>query len=102
MKTKWPKVRFLDDYFKSAGLDSINPNFLGMIDQVICTRGDVFIGTWFSTFTGYITRMRGYLDKSDLTVWYGDKKHMDRQQHAENIKFPFYMREWNVSWYQID
>ena len=102
LKKRFPKVRFMDDYFKEVGLDKINPNFLGMIDQVICTRGDKFIGTWFSTFTGYITRMRGYLGKHDKTVWYGDKKHKDRQQKHELPMFPYYMREWNVSWTNID
>lgn len=51
---------------------------------------------------GYITRMRGYLGYSDHTVYYGDKPHRDRFQHAEIPKFPFYMREWNNSWYMID
>jgi hypothetical protein len=69
------KIRYLDDYFKIAGLDGINPNFLGMIDQVVCTRASLFVGTWFSTFTGYITRMRGYLGYDDRTVWYADLPH---------------------------
>jgi hypothetical protein len=73
-----------------------------MIDQVICTRGTTFIGTWFSTFSGYITRMRGYLGYSDLSVRYGDKKHRDRFQYHELPMFPFYMREWNVSWDKIE
>ena len=55
-KTRFPTLRFLDDYFDIAELHHINPNFLGMIDQVVCTRGSIFIGTWFSTFSGYITR----------------------------------------------
>jgi hypothetical protein len=101
-KTRLPRLRFMDDYFKDAGLDKINPNFLGMIDQVVAARGQYFIGTWFSTFTAYITRMRGYYGLHDHTVWYGDKKHMDRQQHHELPKFPFYMREWNVSWTHIE
>eukprot|EP01042_Synura_sphagnicola_P024101 gene24101-30804_t len=46
-----------------------------MIDQVVCVRGEQFIGTWFSTFSGYITRMRGYLGYKDSSTWYGDKKH---------------------------
>eukprot|EP01041_Mallomonas_annulata_P015415 gene15415-32605_t len=73
-----------------------------MIDAVVCSRGDLFIGTWFSTFSGYITRMRGYLGYPDSTVWYGDKGHRDRFQKPEMPKFPFYMREWNVSWDGID
>ncbi|KAJ1422622.1 GDP-fucose protein O-fucosyltransferase-domain-containing protein [Ochromonadaceae sp. CCMP2298] len=95
-------VRFLDDYMDLAQLRHINPNFLGMIDQVVCTRGDIFVGTWFSTFSGYITRMRGYMGYQDSSVFYGDKKHRDRFQKPELPMFPFYMREWNVSWDKID
>ena len=101
-KTRFPTIRFLDDYFPLAKLSEINPNYLGMIDQVICTQGDKFVGTWFSTFTGYITRMRGYVGWHDHTVWLGDKKHMNRYQHDENPKFPYYMREWNTSWVALD
>eukprot|EP01035_Chromulina_nebulosa_P018978 gene18978-24790_t len=96
MLVRFPKIRYLDDYIDTAGLVDINPNYLGMIDQVVCTRGTQFIGTWFSTFSGYITRMRGYLGYHDYSVWYGDKTRRDRFHHAELPKFPFYMREWNL------
>ena len=68
-------IRYLDDFMDYAELRNINPNFLGMIDQVVCTRGDIFVGTWFSTFTGYITRMRGYMGYQDKAVFFGDKAH---------------------------
>ena len=101
-KKRFPTLRFLDDYFELAGLSSLNPNYLGMIDQLVCTRGNIFVGTWFSTFTGYITRMRGYMGKEDKTIYYGDKKHRDRFQKPELPMYPFYMREWNISWTNID
>lgn len=74
-RTRFPRLRFLDDYMDLANLRDINPNYLGMIDQVICTRGHYFVGTWFSTFSGYITRMRGYMGFHDYTVYYGDVEH---------------------------
>ncbi len=46
--------------------------------------------------------MRGYLGYHDHSVFYGDREHMHRFQHDELPKFPFYMREWNVSWAGID
>lgn len=101
-KTRWSKIKYLDDYMDYAELRTINPNFLGMIDQVICTRGEEFIGTWFSTFTGYITRMRGYMGYPDNTTWYGDKAHRDRFQEYEYPRFPFYMRENSISWFGIE
>ena len=101
-KDKFSKIRYLDDYFELAGLKGINPNYLGMIDQIVCTRGKMFVGTWFSTFTGYITRMRGYLGYKDTSVYFGDLAHRDRFQKHELPMFPYYMREWNVSWDGID
>ena len=73
-----------------------------MIEQVVCSTGRIFIGTWFSTFSSYITRMRGYLGKADNSNFYGDLDHRDRFQTYEPIHFPYYMREWNISWDGID
>ena len=55
-------VRFLDDYVDRAHLGDahLNQNHLGMVEQAICANAHTFVGTPLSTFTGYITRMRGY------------------------------------------
>jgi GDP-fucose protein O-fucosyltransferase len=98
-RPRFPVLRFLDDYMDIAGLRNINPNYLGMIDQIVCTRGHIFVGTWFSTFSGYIT---GYMGYHDYSNYYGDKKHKNRFQHDELPMFPFYMREWNVSWTNME
>jgi len=47
-------VRFLSDFSDSASLNELDPNLMGMIDTIIASRGRLFVGTWFSTFTGYI------------------------------------------------
>lgn len=51
-------VCFLDD-FKHL-IKGMNTNYYGMLDQLVATKGDIFFGTYFSTLTGYIMRMRGY------------------------------------------
>ena len=51
-RDRFPAVRMLKDYMDLAGLHSVNPNYLGMIDQIICVKADLFVGTWFSTFSG--------------------------------------------------
>jgi GDP-fucose protein O-fucosyltransferase len=38
----------------------VTANYYGMIDQLVASRGRIFYGCWFSTFTGYINRIRGY------------------------------------------
>jgi hypothetical protein len=42
-------VVFLDDFMDE--LQGINSNYFGMIDQLVASRGRVFFGCWFSTFS---------------------------------------------------
>ena len=57
------KVRMLDNYIKQGHLTGVNPNLHGMIESIVCSRAKVFAGTYFSTFTGYIHRLRGFHGK---------------------------------------
>ncbi|KAI2513334.1 GDP-fucose protein O-fucosyltransferase [Fragilaria crotonensis] len=70
-------VYFLDDF--APILEGVNTNFYGMLDQRVASRGRTFIGCFYSTFTGYINRMRGYhsqMDKAEgweqgvINSWY--------------------------------
>eukprot|EP00622_Pseudochattonella_farcimen_P004848 FR740347.1.p1 GENE.FR740347.1~~FR740347.1.p1 ORF type:complete len:315 (+),score=27.62 FR740347.1:119-946(+) len=63
------KVVFLDDFLKAGVLKNANPNFYGMIESIVCSRAKVFAGTYFSTFTGYIHRMRGYHGLGEQTYY---------------------------------
>ncbi|CAM9652304.1 unnamed protein product, partial [Discosporangium mesarthrocarpum] len=55
------QVKFLSDYEGRAGLTEISPNLRGLVEQVITSHGRTFTGTWFSTFSAYILRLRGYI-----------------------------------------
>ena len=68
---------FLDDFLDDANpccpalraaLDE-DPNWAGMVEQLVAAASDVFLGTWWSTFTGYITRVRGYRHKRNATFY---------------------------------
>jgi hypothetical protein len=48
-------VGFLDDYMHL--IKDINPNYYGMLDQLVAYKGEVFFGTWFSTLSGYVNRL---------------------------------------------
>lgn len=54
-------VKFFDDYEEAGkvGEEHLNRNHIGMVEQTICANAHTFVGTPLSTFTGYITRMRG-------------------------------------------
>ena len=102
---------FLDDFHDQA-LQGINTNFYGMIDQLVATRSRTFFGCWFSTFTGYINRLRGYhADEEEqpgyedgiINSWYyalADR--FDHMQEYYPVKKSFYAREFPTSWRQID
>lgn len=54
----------------------IQPNWVGIIEQIICSRGIRFIGTRLSTYSGYITRIRGYSpDITDKNIYFTDAKY---------------------------
>lgn len=55
-----------------------------MIEQVICANAYTFIGTPLSTFTAYITRMRGYSNRT-LTVLPTDKEHFYSGQKFNKV-----------------
>jgi len=67
-------LRFLRDYLKEApngsALKAVNPNALGMVECLVCSRGVVFAGTYMSTFTGYIHRVRGYHGLGEDTYYH--------------------------------
>jgi hypothetical protein len=101
---------FLDDFKESLG--DINPNYIGMIDQLMSAQGKVFAGTFFSTFTGYINRMRGYRTEkaadwegTDGTInsfYFAIKKMKFEMRKYYPIRNPSYAREYPVSWRAID
>ena len=51
-------VVFLNDFLDV--IPEVNTNFYGMIDQLVAYKSRVFFGTWWSTLSGYVNRMRGY------------------------------------------
>ncbi|KAL3920089.1 MAG: hypothetical protein SGILL_003436 [Bacillariaceae sp.] len=95
-------VRFLDDYWDTAKLSDLDPYFLGMVDTIVASHGRTFSGTWFSTFTGFINRMRGYLGFSMMDSWYG---WLPRKEAVREYKYPignYGAREWPIGWVAID
>jgi len=101
---------FLHDFMDEVG--SMNKNFYGMLDQRIASRGRTFFGTYYSTFTGFITRMRGYHDQLDSeeyvrtgdspSYYFVPKRFLNSVHHYKGLHGPFWAREFPVSWRDID
>lgn len=83
-----------------------------MIDQLVASRGRTFVGCWFSTFTGYINRLRGYhsdlnqMDGYEMGIidsyYYATPAHKTKMRDYWPIKKAFYAREFPASWRNID
>jgi len=67
---------------------NINEELLGLIEQIICSRGIKFVGTQLSTFSNYIYRLRGYMN--DIS----DKKYYINNSN----KCDFDDKSWIDSW----
>eukprot|EP00980_Cylindrotheca_fusiformis_P004071 scaffold880_cov132-Cylindrotheca_fusiformis.AAC.67 len=103
-------IVFLEDFKDELG--EINSNFYGMIDQLVASRGRVFFGCWFSTFTGYINRLRGYHTDNkkspgyDMGIipsyYYVPKGNFLSMQKFYPVKRSVWAREFPTSWRLID
>jgi hypothetical protein len=78
------ELKFLDDYFDEANLASLPSNMLGLVDTLVAAQGRVFVGTWFSTFSGYIIRLRGYFGRHADSFYYFAKKKFAMQVTCAN------------------
>lgn len=91
-------VYFLNTFTKIFHLDTeLDQNHLGMVEQVICASSSIFIGTPLSTFTGYISRMRGYKNHTVPGIYsrtyYFMPKQMYQLHKTPHLTLPFWPRE---------
>jgi hypothetical protein len=106
-------VYFLRDF--EHLLVDVNRNFFGMIDQLVASRGDTFVGTYFSTFTGYINRLKGYHSQNKKNPGYKHgtiksfyfapkEKRSIRRVHRtyRSIRPNFWQEEFPAGWRMID
>ena len=96
------RLRFLTDYNEYAGLDGLDPNFVGMIDQVVASKGRQFVGTYFSSFSAFIGRMRGYHGYSGRDMHYGQLEYQNETHHWVLPHSSYSAREFPVGYMQID
>ena len=85
--SKGHDIYFWKDFFgdeakSSLKIDEEVPRkLIGCIEQVICAGARIFFGTRRSTFTAYITRLRGYVKAPDTNAY------LHNNVHVSNISF---------------
>jgi len=110
---KYYKLYFMSD-FKHL-LEGVDSHYFGMIDQIVASQGDVFVGVFFSTFTGFINRMRGYHsqklkleghEQGAINSYYYVPNQLAHKRKAmfeyQAVEPAFWQREFPVSWRDID
>lgn len=103
-------VVFLEDFKDLLG--SVNTNFFGMIEQLVASRGRVFFGCFYSTFTGYINRLRGYhankvkapgYEDGIIDSWYyAPASQRDQMRSFYPVYQGYFYREFPTSWRLIN
>ena len=70
--------------------------------MLVASQGTTFTGSWFSTFTGFINRFRGYAGMPDNSSYFTLPNRWAAFQGYEYFRHPLYMREWQMAWRGID
>jgi len=95
-------LRFLDDYWDMAGLEELDSYYMGMIDTIVASRGRKFVGTYFSTFSAFINRLRGYYGMSMKDSYYGTLMYKNTLHEWRDHNGPEFSHEWPYGWMGID
>jgi len=72
---------FYEDIASHVELAHVHPNYIPIIEQLICSRAIKFIGNDYSTLSSYVFRMRGYMNDTMDDKFYvnTEKFSIDRQ-----------------------
>lgn len=95
------EIYFLSDF--EAELEGLeDPNARGMVEQLVAAAPPcrTFTGTFFSTFSGYVARLRAYHGHASDTFFYAapHAKHAVLHDVSDAINQPYYNREWPLAW----
>lgn len=102
------KVYFLHSFNDHIDTSLMNQNHIGMVEQLICANAYIFIGTPLSTYTSYITRIRGYMNNTVAgagayeRTFYFMRKQMYQLHETPHFFLPFWVREFVEAFQGID
>jgi len=103
---------FLDNF--THLIEGVDPSLFGLIEQMVVARGDVFVGTYYSTFSAYVNRIRGYHSQAKRLSGFShgivnseyigpDNTYRRVMKTYHSLEAPYHWaREWPVSWRDID
>merc|ERR1712048_1206622 len=97
-------IKTLQDYYERAGLKGTNQNYIGMIESIVAAHGRTFTGTFKSSFTAYIYRLRMYYGKPAESNFYHTpgKETILHDLETNMSGYDLWMREWPLCCRDID
>jgi GDP-fucose protein O-fucosyltransferase len=107
------KLLFFSDF--EHLVEGVSKNYYGMLDQLVASKGRYFFGTYYSTFSGYINRLRGYHSQNSrapgyemgiIDSYYYVPEHLKSLHSTMRSYNPvqpgYWMQEFPVAWRLID
>jgi hypothetical protein len=88
------EVRFIED-FRSVIPEDSSEALIACVEQVVCAFAKLFIGTKLSTYSGYITRLRGYYGVPEKSIYFTDGS--PGSEMDDRGSPPFSWRNWMQS-----
>jgi hypothetical protein len=65
------QLHFIED-FRSILPRDLSRELIACVEQMVCAFSQIFVGTKLSTYSGYITRLRGYYGNPDTNIYFTD------------------------------
>ena len=114
-------VFLLKEFQATLDEAGVGKKHLGLIEQLVCTQAEVFVGSRLSTFSGYIVRLRGYMQRhmgrrNTETYFVNNAQSMLMTERAKGLEgargepLPTWRagwsglswaREWGESWWSL-
>jgi len=104
------QVYFLSDF--QHLIPGLNTNYHGLVEQLVVARGRRFVECFFSTFSNFVNRLRGYYSTSDnlpgyaegtlpTSYYYAPLRNKNAMHSYKRLSRPFHGREFPVAWKNI-
>eukprot|EP01062_Namystynia_karyoxenos_P006247 TRINITY_DN12180_c0_g2_i1.p2 TRINITY_DN12180_c0_g2~~TRINITY_DN12180_c0_g2_i1.p2 ORF type:complete len:480 (+),score=155.98 TRINITY_DN12180_c0_g2_i1:78-1442(+) len=79
-------------------LEKAPPYWRGVAEQIACSQAEVFVGTRYSTFSAYITRLRGYDPfTTNKEVYFTDTPYTERGEAAQRDRPYGWSGKWRIA-----
>ena len=90
----------------------VRPELFPLVEQIVASRAKVFVGTYYSTFSAYISRLRGYYSVKEKqegfmtgslpNTYFLPSEYKREMSLYQAVHEPLFARAFQVAWRDID